>query len=355
AIIPFFILLIYTSPTWTELDTPTIDVATSDKSSRYIEEFENIELAESTGRVEIWQDSLAMAREHPWLGIGSGHYKLSFPRFIEVYKPFIKLPYGNPLAGYLHTPFRTHNDYLQIWIELGIIALIALVTLFSVVSWQAWKGFLWMQQTDQIKRFFLLLGTFGGFVAWTVSMLFEFPFRMPSTLFIGWLFAAAVFILTHNKNDEKLFFRIPLSTTHAAVLIATSISIITIGGFLGQSIFFGALYHAQGELALKAGNINQALFAFSESYKKAPWEEDNLLHLARIHLVQKNYSQAKLLLDQIIRRQPYLFLARLYRAQASYALGNKQASREDIRFVVQHMPFLPEAEKYRKWLKNSSD
>ncbi|MGB5280149.1 MAG: tetratricopeptide repeat protein, partial [Arenicellales bacterium] len=110
-----------------------------------------------------------------------------------------------------------------------------------------------------------------------------------------------------------------------------------------------------GELALKAGNINQALFAFSESYKKAPWEEDNLLQLTRIHLVQKNYSQAKLLLDQILRRQPYLFLARLYRAQASYALGNKQASREDIRFVVQHMPFLPEAEKYRKWLKNSSD
>ena len=355
AIIPFFVLLIYTSPGWTELGKPSAGISTSEKSSRYIEEFKNIEISESTGRVEIWQDSLAMVREHPWLGIGSGHYKLSFPRFIEVYKPFIKLPYGNPLAGYLHTPFRTHNDYLQIWIELGIIGLIALVTLFSVVSWQAWKGFLWMQQTDQIKRFFLLLGTFGGFVAWTVSMLFEFPFRMPSTLFIGWLFAAAVFILTHNKNDEKQFFRITLSTTHAAVLIATSICIITTGAFLGQSVFFGALYHAQGELALKAGNINQALFAFSESYKKAPWEEDNLLQLTRIHLVQKNYSQAKLLLDQILRRQPYLFLARLYRAQASYALGNKQASREDIRFVVHHMPFLPEAEKYRRWLQPASD
>ena len=355
AIIPFFVLLIYTSPIWTELDTPSIDIVTSEKSSRYIKEFENIELAESAGRVEIWQDSLAMVREHPWFGIGSGHYKLTFPRFVEVYKPFIKLPYGNPLAGYLHTPFRTHNDYLQIWIELGIIGLIALVTLFSLVSWQAWKGFLWMQQTDQIRRFFLLLGTFGGFVAWTVSMLFEFPFRMPSTLFIGWLFAAAIFILTHRKNNQKLFFRLSLSTTHAAVLIAASICIITTGVFLAQSIFFGALYNTQGALALKAGNISQAKFAFSESYKKAPWEEDNLIQLIRIHLVQKNYSQAKLLSDQILHRQPYLFLARLYRAQASYALGNKEASREDIRFVVRHMPFLPESEKYRRWLMNSSD
>ena len=270
AIIPFFVLLIYTSPIWTELDTPSIDIVTSEKSSRYIKEFENIELAESTGRVEIWQDSLAMVREHPWFGIGSGHYKLTFPRFVEVYKPFIKLPYGNPLAGYLHTPFRTHNDYLQIWIELGIIGLITLVTLFSVVSWQAWKGFLSMQQTDQIKRFFLLLGTFGGFVAWTVSMLFEFPFRMPSTLFIGWLFAAAVFILTHNKNDEKLIFRLTLSTTHAAILIAASICIITTGVFLAQSIFFGALYNTQGKLALKAGNINQAQSAYSKATKRPP-------------------------------------------------------------------------------------
>ena len=106
---------------------------------------------------------------------------------------------------------------------------------------------------------------------------------------------------------------------------------------------------------MKAGNINQALFAFSESYNKIPWEEDNLLQLIRIYLVQKNYSEAKLLLDQLLRKQPYLFLARLYRAQASYALGNKQESREDIRFVVSHMPYLPEPEKYRRWLNHSSD
>lgn len=355
AIIPFFILLIYTSPGWTELGKPSAGVGTSEKSSRYIEEFKNIEISESTGRFEIWQDSLEMVRDRPWLGIGSDHFKLAFPKYIEVYKPFLRLPFGNPLAGYIHTPFRTHNDYLQVWIELGIFGLIALVSLFSVVSWQAWKGFVWMQQTDQSKRFFLLLGTFGGFVAWTVSMLFEFPFRMPSTLFIGWLFAAAIFILTYNKNDKKQISRLPLSTTLAFSLIVASFFIAVTGAYLGQSIFFGSLYNTQGELALKAGNINQAQSAFSESYKKKPWEENYLLQLIRIHLLQKNYSQAKLLSDQIIHRQPYLFIARLYRAQANYALGDKKTSREDIRFVVRHMSFLPEAEKYQRWLKYSSD
>ncbi len=91
--------------------------------------------------------------------------------------------------------------------------------------------------------------------------------------------------------------------------------------------------------------------SWTEEREQKLREENNIVQLIRIHLLEKNYTQATLLSDQILSKQPYLFTARLYRAQAHSALGNKQAAKEDVRFVLRFAPYLPDANMYREWLK----
>ena len=182
-------------------------------------------------------------------------------------------------------------------------------------------------------------------------MLFEFPFRMPATLFNGWLFAAIVICLSYKKKKEKSIWHLPLIPKQSGLITFIACGIVMFGIFMGKSVFMGDFYHTQGNLALMKGKIEQAKYAFTEGNKQTPWEENNIVQLIRIHLLENNYNQATLLSDQILSKQPYLFTARLYRAQAHSALGNKQAANEDVRFVLRFAPYLPEANMYRKWLE----
>src|SRR5581483_2192840 len=61
-------------------------------------------------RFLIWRGSWEMLMAKPWWGIGLGSYYLAWP------------PYRDPADQTLG--FFVHNDYLQIWIEAGLPALL---------------------------------------------------------------------------------------------------------------------------------------------------------------------------------------------------------------------------------------
>ncbi len=75
---------------------------------------ERLQQTHSGGRTELWQTSLALITDHPWLGIGPQH----FPYHVD------KL--GSP-----------HNMAMAAMVELGIPSLLCLVLLIAVGLWQA--------------------------------------------------------------------------------------------------------------------------------------------------------------------------------------------------------------------------
>jgi O-antigen ligase/tetratricopeptide (TPR) repeat protein len=69
-------------------------------------------------RFIIWEASFNLLKQSPWLGAGLGTYSLRYP------------PYRHPEDGNFGA--YVHNDYLQIWIEGGLPALLFLV--FIMIS-----------------------------------------------------------------------------------------------------------------------------------------------------------------------------------------------------------------------------
>ena len=73
------------------------------------------------GRLVIWQPAWEIIKESPWFGTGIGTYYLISPPH--------RLP-ADASAGYF-----VHNDYLQLWLEIGAVGLLLLLVLQLSVLW----------------------------------------------------------------------------------------------------------------------------------------------------------------------------------------------------------------------------
>jgi hypothetical protein len=76
-------------------------------------------------RLELWQSSLALIRDHPWFGVGPGN-------FLEAYRT----RYVLPLAWQEFNLEHPHNVYLDHWTRLGVLGVLAGVGV-QVAFWRA--------------------------------------------------------------------------------------------------------------------------------------------------------------------------------------------------------------------------
>jgi putative inorganic carbon (HCO3(-)) transporter len=72
-------------------------------------------------RMAHWQAALAMADDHPWLGVGFGNYEAA-------YNDYALLNWPYPLG-------HAHNYYLNLLAEVGIVGLGAYLAFWGVVIW----------------------------------------------------------------------------------------------------------------------------------------------------------------------------------------------------------------------------
>ena len=106
-------------------------------------------------RLAHWQAALAMAEDHPWLGVGFGNYEPAYADYALINWPF---PLGH-----------AHNYYLNLLAETGIIGLLAYLLLWTAVFWQTIRV---IRQADGWQRG-VALGLLGVWVALTTHHLVD--------------------------------------------------------------------------------------------------------------------------------------------------------------------------------------
>jgi putative inorganic carbon (HCO3(-)) transporter len=124
------------------------------------------------GRIQIWQDTLHMLRDHPIFGAGLRAYAI-------VMRPYVTTPKGLP-------ELYAHNIFLSMWAEIGLLGLAAFVVLLGMLLWRGWSAF---AKAEGFARP-LLWGTSAAFVAITVHGLFDTPYYGNDLSVEFWLLAA---------------------------------------------------------------------------------------------------------------------------------------------------------------------
>ena len=142
---------------------------------------ENLNNDESTNqRVNFYKKAIDLSFNKPFTGYGLGSWK------------YESLPYDNNNNNDILVPYYTHNDFLQILFELGIIGLAAYLFFLIIL----FKKILFLK--DKLRGILIII-----FIAFVINSLLNFPIHRSQEIIPFILIASMIFSYSKKSNKSK--------------------------------------------------------------------------------------------------------------------------------------------------------
>jgi len=281
-------------------------------------------------RLEEWDVAYLMFRDHPIIGAGIGEYKRQYLAYKARY---LQTPQGRTLnasIGYNPRPIFTHNEYIQIAAEMGLVGLLACALLIVMIFWSALRRV--PRESPEPK--FALLALLGGVVAFLSDSFFSFPLHLPANalafaFLLGALYSPAL-------GAKKLEIRLQPTVGLALAGVIAAIA-ITVGVFAYRD-FEGDLALNQGRTQFGQGDYQAALANLERSVALSLSPTEGLAWLARAYqalanatsdpeqrqrLQQESINAFERSLPNFDVELSYYQLATLYFAQGEYEKADR--------------------------------
>lgn len=260
----------------------------------------------------IWRGSWELLMQQPWWGIGLGTYYLAWPPFRD--------PTDNTLG------FFVHNDYLQIWIEAGLPALLLLFAVFTSVFVMLVRLLRRSRATVALK--IESLGLFAGLLAVAAHSFVDF------NLYILSISIAAGLVL--GRFHECVASNVPVrvyTARPARAIQRNAYQTIVILLALFPLLYFVALgtsdyFYRHGLDLAETGDLLRADKAFSRAERLLPRDDKVLTTHADLYRFaisrlpptdtaqrQSLYEAALAMLDEAQSANPYQALIHVVRGR----------------------------------------
>ncbi len=206
----------------------------------------------------IWADSWSLVRAHPVLGIGFGN----FPIEVAAHRNPDRHERYYGLTGDRRLPLVTkhaHNDYIEVWAEVGLPGLLALLAMLGAVLW-CWERDLRHHPSRESRL--LGLGGLGAIAATAVHALFSFNFKDPVASTHLWIVAGAILALASRRQRQWSLDR----RWQNSLILAAGVGAIAAGAHFGVRQLLGDLTYMAGQaLYLKKDRGSEARKLFEEA------------------------------------------------------------------------------------------
>jgi O-antigen ligase len=155
----------------------------------------------SKGRTDLWAETIPLIRAYPVFGCGIGGYETAFSRF--------------KISGALVTDDFVHNDYLQLFVELGLVGFVIGAALaFSVVRMALRSA---VKSSDPEVRYFAV-ACVGALSTIALHSLADFNLYIPANaMLLAWIagMAVAVELRAAKLNVRERFEVLNVATEEA--------------------------------------------------------------------------------------------------------------------------------------------
>ena len=141
-------------------------------------------------RLIMWEKSIDMIMDSPFLGVGKGNWKIQFP---------VHGTEGiRAETGYTNFQ-RPHNDYLWVLTETGIFGFLSYSMIFIV---SLFYGITFILATNHIENKLLMVCLFFGLIGYMVISFFSYPLeRIFHTVFLAIILGGILSM--YHRNDFK--------------------------------------------------------------------------------------------------------------------------------------------------------
>lgn len=166
---------------------------------------------DTSSRLEMWRAAWRMCRDHPWWGVGPGHFDYRF----REYRP----------ESFQLDPVHAHDDYLELladWGAAGGVIVLCGIGIFIVSLARTWPHV--RREEDDFgfgmsSRYAFFLGALSGLFALAVHSLVDFNLHVPANTLTG---VTVLGLLASNVrfSTKRYWRRARLPLQCAATVIA---------------------------------------------------------------------------------------------------------------------------------------
>ena len=146
-------------------------------------------------RLLIWKTTLEMIKDRPIFGSGIGTFKMNY---LNYQAEFLK---NNPYyIKYSVKAGEAHNEYLQMWAEIGIIGLgifMGIILMFYSLIID------YLKKNDSDKDKIIVFGLVLGITCFLIHSLFTFPLHVPALGITFFTLVGLTVIYTRKINLPK--------------------------------------------------------------------------------------------------------------------------------------------------------
>ena len=253
-------------------------------------------------RLLIWQNTWALIKAHPLIGVGPGNYSIQLPAYRSPpqHATWHRLKRGQRNRQ----AFHAHNDYLETWAETGLVGLGALgwlLAAFLVPAWRA-RG----QPTPPWQRL-LRGGCMAALVTALVHSCFSFNLRDPTSALYFWTIAALLVSLLNSERDGEPNWRWTLTHPGLRLLVGgAALATATIGCYVGNAFLWGNLNYFQGLVQVqRLQQPNRAILSFRQAAAWRPHAFDYYYMLGKVNLEQQRLDEAAAALHRSLELHPH--------------------------------------------------
>ena len=240
-------------------------------------------------RIATWKFTGMMIKDHPLIGSGIGTFKYNTLRYQAEF-----FEQGENRSLYPHGfADKAHNEYLQLWAEIGIVGLGIFIWL--IISYFSY-GLKILRRIKDGYRQGVIIGLMGAMMAVLVDGIFGFPLHLPATIVLFWLalgLTVAVGLKDEVNAQEIKMIRKNSNIFRFKPLLYIGIILFTI--FLCVTVtcpFVARIYWYYSFKEIEKENWNKAIKTYEEALKWDPYLGEIYYNIGKILEIKKLYGVA---------------------------------------------------------------
>ncbi|MBK1811044.1 O-antigen ligase family protein [Clostridium sp. YIM B02505] len=143
---------------------------------------------QNDSRVKIWNIAMKMVKEHPIGGVGNGNFITNYPKYVKAYPQFKEEGVD---------VFPSHNSYLKVGSELGIIGELNFIIILLLILREA---FYFIKNKGESLNSHFIEGFVVVLIPFLVMNCFDNILFVPKVATFFWIMVAMLFSYRKRKS-----------------------------------------------------------------------------------------------------------------------------------------------------------